>query len=409
MRFAAIPDAVAAIAAGRMVIVVDSPDRENEGDVVMAAEFVTDADVNFMATHARGLICAPMPAERLCELGIPPMAAHSRDLHKTAFHVGVDHADRATTGISAQDRAEALRALADENSLPSDFRQPGHVFPLAYRPGGVLRRAGHTEAAIDLALLAGCRPAAAICEIADDDGEMARLPALLEFGARHDLLVITIEDLIAYRRSHEELVTRVSEATLPLDQGAFRVVGYKDHVDGREHMAAVLGDVAGTDGVLVRVHSECLTGDVFGSRRCDCGRQLALALDTIAERGCGAIVYLRGHEGRGIGLLEKINAYKLQDEGLDTVTANLQLGHAADPRDYWVGMQIIRDLGIEDFRLMTNNPAKREGLEAYGARVSETVPLMGEPRPESQQYLRDKRDRLGHVFAPPRRRSWDER
>jgi 3,4-dihydroxy 2-butanone 4-phosphate synthase/GTP cyclohydrolase II len=392
-------DAIAAIRDGRMIVLIDSPDRENEGDLVMAADCVTPADVNFMATHGRGLICVPMLHDRLSELGIPPMVARSTDPHRTAFHVGVDHAHRSTTGISASDRAHAVRALADQTATASDFSQPGHVFPLAYAPGGVLRRAGHTEASVDLADLAGRAPAAMICEIAADDGEMARLPTLLAFAAEHGLPVATISDLIAYRRRTEQLVTRVSEARLPLEEGVFQVIGYRDLVDGREHMAAVLGDVRGAPAVLVRMHSECLTGDVFGSLRCDCGRQLELALEMIAAEGCGAVVYLRGHEGRGIGLLEKIHAYQLQDGGLDTVDANLKLGHPVDRRDYGVGMQILADLGIDKLRLLTNNPAKRAGLEGYGLDVVDRVPLVSEPRPESDRYLDAKRRRMGHLSA----------
>jgi 3,4-dihydroxy 2-butanone 4-phosphate synthase/GTP cyclohydrolase II len=396
---ARIEDVIAEIGRGRMVVLADSADRENEGDLVMAAQHVTPAAVNFMATRGRGLICVPMMRDRLCALGIPPMVAHSSDRHQTAFHVGVD-SSMSTTGISASDRAHAVRSLADPDSVPTDFTQPGHVFPLAYTLGGVLRRPGHTEASVDLADLAGCAPAAMICEVSARDGEMARLPALLEFASEHNLLVGAISDLIAYRRSFEELVTRVSEAQLPLDQGQFRVIGYRDVVDGREHMAAVMGDVSGSPGVLVRMHSECLTGDVFGSRRCDCGRQLDLALEMIAAEGAGVVVYLRGHEGRGIGLLEKLRAYQLQDDlGLDTVEANVRLGHPIDSRDYGVGMQILADLGIKELRLLTNNPAKRAGLEGYGLRVSDRVPLIGEFRPESERYLSAKHDRLGHLLA----------
>jgi 3,4-dihydroxy 2-butanone 4-phosphate synthase / GTP cyclohydrolase II len=399
LELATIDEATDAIRCGLMVVLIDSPDRENEGDLVMAAERVVPADVNFMATHGRGLICVPMLHERLSRLGIPPMVAQSTDPYATAFHAGVDHAQRATTGISASDRAHTIRALADDGSVASDFTLPGHVFPLAYQPGGVLRRAGHTEASVDLVDLAGCAPAAMICEIAAADGEMARLPTLLEFAERHGLPVVAISDLIAYRRRSERLVTRVSAARLPLDQGEFTIIGYRDLIDGRDHMAAVLGEVRDRPGVLVRMHSECLTGDVFGSRRCDCGRQLDLALDMIAAEGRGAVVYLRGHEGRGIGLLDKIHAYQLQDGGVDTVDANLQLGHAVDRRDYGIGMQILTDLGIRQLRLLTNNPAKRAGLEGYGLTVVDRIPLVGEPRPESEPYLDAKRQRLGHLLA----------
>jgi 3,4-dihydroxy 2-butanone 4-phosphate synthase/GTP cyclohydrolase II len=397
-RLAPIEDAIAAIARGEMIVLVDSPDRENEGDLVMAADKVTAEAVNFMATHGRGLICCPVEPERLEELHIPPMVASNGDPHGTAFHVSVDHRRLTTTGISATDRANTIRALADPSSTAEDFTRPGHVFPLASRPGGVLRRAGHTEASVDLARLAGLSPAAVICEIAREDGEMARLPALLAFAREHGLLVAAISDLIAYRRQNEQLVERVSEAMLPLDQGDFRIVGYRDLLDGREHMAAIHGTPDDAAGVLVRMHSECLTGDVFGSRRCDCGRQLALALDMIAAAGAGVVVYLRGHEGRGIGLLEKIHAYNLQDGGADTVEANLRLGHPIDRRDYGIGMQILRDLGISRLRLLTNNPAKRAGLEGYGLSVVDRIPLVSEPRPESARYLAAKAEKLGHLI-----------
>jgi 3,4-dihydroxy 2-butanone 4-phosphate synthase/GTP cyclohydrolase II len=326
------------------------------------------------------------------------MAVHNTDPKGTAFHVAVDAVDRTTTGISASDRARTIRALADPDSTPDDFTQPGHVFPLACRPGGVLKRAGHTEASVDLAVLAGLGPAAVICEIAGSDGEMARLPALLEFAERHGLLVVAISDLIAYRRGRERLVTRVSQARMPLEQGEFTVIGYRDLIDGREHMAAVLGDVRDEPGVLVRMHSECLTGDVFGSRRCDCGRQLELALELIAAEGRGVVVYLRGHEGRGIGLLQKLHAYRLQDQGLDTVEANVALGLPSDRRDYGIGMQILADLGIREMRLLTNNPAKRAGLEGYGLSVLERVPLVTSPTPENVRYLSAKRAKLGHLL-----------
>jgi 3,4-dihydroxy 2-butanone 4-phosphate synthase/GTP cyclohydrolase II len=398
VEFASIDEGVDAIRSGGMVVVVDSPDRENEGDLVMAAEHVTAADVNFMATNGRGLICVPMLRERLDELAIPPMVAHTTDPHGTAFHISVDHATRSTTGISAKDRANVIRALADATSTASDFTRPGHVFPLAYQPGGVLRRAGHTEASVDLAILADCAPAAMICEIAGADGEMARLPALLDFARSHQLPVVAISDLIAYLQRRERRVVRVAEARLPLDCGEFKAIGYRDLLNGYEHMAVVLGDVSGVPGVLVRMHSECVAGDVFGSRRCDCGRQLDVAMDIIAREGCGVVVYLRGHEGCGIGLVEEIHAYKLQDEGHDTVDANLKLGHPVDRRDYGAGMQILADLGIGDLRLLTNNPAKRAGLEGYGLTVSDRIPLVGEPRPDGEAYLNAKRDRLGHLL-----------
>jgi 3,4-dihydroxy 2-butanone 4-phosphate synthase/GTP cyclohydrolase II len=388
--------AIETIAQGKMVIIVDHPDRENEGDLAMAARYATPAAINFMATHARGLVCVSMDRDRLQELEIAPMVQTNTDPNGTAFHVSVDARRRTSTGISASDRAETIRRLADPTTTPSDFNRPGHVFPLACRAGGVLERAGHTEASVDLAGLAGAGRTAIICEIARADGEMMRLPELLEFADRHQLPVISIDDLIAHRRSREQRVTRVSEARIPLAQGTFTVVGYRDLLDGREHLAAIMGDVSGQPAVLVRVHSECLTGDVFGSRRCDCGRQLELALHTIAAEGAGAVVYLRGHEGRGIGLLEKLSAYGLQDAGLDTVEANLALGHPADLRDYRAGAEILKDLGVDDVRLLTNNPAKRGGLEDGGVSVLECVPLQTAPTAENVRYLGAKRSKLGH-------------
>jgi 3,4-dihydroxy 2-butanone 4-phosphate synthase/GTP cyclohydrolase II len=390
-------DAIAALRRGEMIVVVDAAERENEGDLVMAAEKISAEAVNFMATHGRGLVCVPMLAERLNGLGIPPMVARNSDPHGTAFHVGVDHV-RSSTGISARERAETILALARSDSVASDFSQPGHVFPLAYREGGVLKRAGHTEASIDLVRLAGLTPAAVICEIAQADGEMARLSNLIDFARDHRLVLTTIGDLIAHRRESEKLVERVSEARVPLDQGEFTAIGYRDLIDGTEHLALVLGDVRARPGVLVRMHSECLTGDVFGSRRCDCGAQLDLALDVISREGRGAVVYLRGHEGRGIGLLNKLHAYRLQDEGADTVQANLDLGYPADRRDYGTGMQILTDLGIRDMRLLTNNPAKRAGLEGFGLSVIERVPLTTDPTPENVRYLNAKRQKLGHLL-----------
>jgi 3,4-dihydroxy 2-butanone 4-phosphate synthase/GTP cyclohydrolase II len=390
--------AVARIARGEMVVVVDSPDRENEGDLVMAAECVTPHAVNFMATHGRGLICVPLLEERLQDLRIGPMVERSTDPKGTAFCVTVDHRDRTTTGISASDRANTIRALADPASLADEFTRPGHVFPLAYQAGGVLKRAGHTEAAIDLARLAGLRPAAVICEIAGEDGEMARLPQLVAFAEGHGLPVVAISDVIAYRLKTERLIERTVEARLPLDAGGFTAIGYRGLTDGREHVAVVMGDVRDVDGVLVRMHSECLTGDVFGSARCDCGEQLSRSLELIAAEGRGAVVYLRGHEGRGIGLMGKLHAYRLQDGGLDTVDANRALGYPDDRRDYGIGMQILVDLGIQNMRLLTNNPAKRAGLEGYGLRVVERVPLQTTPTPDNISYLRAKRRRLGHLL-----------
>jgi 3,4-dihydroxy 2-butanone 4-phosphate synthase/GTP cyclohydrolase II len=394
---ASIESAIQAIAAGGMVVVVDDPSRENEGDLVMAAKFVTPDAVNFMATHGRGLICAPTLRERLDELEIPPMVERCSDPNGTAFHVGVDLREH-STGISAGERARTIRALGDPSSGAADFTQPGHVFPLAYRPGGVLKRAGHTEASVDLAILAGAGPAAVICEIAAANGEMMRLPELLEFADRHGLPIVAISDLIQYLRRPARLVSRVSEARVPLKQGDFTIVGYRDLVDGREHIAALCGAVADRPGVLVRIHSECLTGDVFGSQRCDCGRQLELALGMVAEEGAGVIVYMRGHEGRGIGLLEKLSAYALQDAGLDTVDANVALGHPPDGRDYSIGAQILQDLSVDNFRLLTNNPAKREALEQCGLSVRDSVPVVTHPTPENVRYLSAKRSRMGHTL-----------
>jgi 3,4-dihydroxy 2-butanone 4-phosphate synthase/GTP cyclohydrolase II len=398
-KLASVEEAIDALSHGQMVVLVDSPDREDEGDLVIAADQVTPDHVNFMATHGRGLICVPMLQDRLARLGIPPMALWNSDPHRTAFHVGVDHAWRTSTGISAHDRATTVLALAGGTDDPADFRQPGHLFPLAYQAGGVLRRPGHTEASVDLAVLAGRFPAAMICEIVADDGSMARLPGLVEFGARHGLPVLAIKDLVAYRWRTERLILRENIARLPLEEGEFRVVGYRDLVAHREHVALVLGDVQDVPGVLVRMHSECLTGDVFGSRRCDCGRQLRGALRMIASEGRGVVVYLRGHEGRGIGLLDKIQAYRLQDEGLDTVEANISLGYPPDGREYGIALQILSDLGIRELRLLTNNPDKCAAVDAFGLRVVDRVPLVADARPESEPYLRTKRDRLGHLLA----------
>lgn len=381
-----------------MVIVVDAPERENEGDLVMAAQHVSAEAVNFMATHARGLVCAPMPRRRLDELCIPPMVQRNTDPKGTAFHVGVDARAGVTTGISASDRATTIRALAGAASVAGDFTHPGHVFPLAAREGGVLARGGHTEAAIDLTTMAGLAPVAVICEIAREDGEMARMPDLLRFAARHGLQIVSIVELVAARRRADRSVRRTGEAALPLRQGRFTAIGYEG-ADGRDHMALVLGNVRECEAAIVRVHSECLTGDVFGSLRCDCGAQLEAALDAIRQSGTGAVVYLRGHEGRGIGLGEKLQAYRLQDQGLDTVEANLRLGHPIDARDYGIAAEILDDLGVGAVRLLTNNPAKRAGLERHGVRVAAQLPLLTQPTPENAFYLDTKRRRMGHGLA----------
>jgi 3,4-dihydroxy 2-butanone 4-phosphate synthase / GTP cyclohydrolase II len=394
-----IESAIEAIAAGEMIVVVDSPDRENEGDLVMAAELVTPEAINFMATHGRGLVCAALPEERLAELQIERMVAEGTDPLGTAFHVSVDHRFEATTGISARDRAATIRALVSPASMAGDFTRPGHVFPLASQPGGVLARLGHTEASVDLAVLAGLAPGGVICEIARPDGEMARLPELLDFAARHGMPIISIADLVAYRRRHERDVVRVGQAQLPLAMGTFTAIGYRDEIDGLEHLVLTQGNLRGPEPPLVRVHSECLTGDIFGSRRCDCGRQLELALEQIAAIGRGAVIYLRGHEGRGIGLGDKLRAYHLQEEGLDTVEANHALGHATDLRDYRVAAQALAELGLSRVRLLTNSPAKQLGLEAYGVTVVDRIGLETEPTPENVRYLQTKRAKLGHMLA----------
>ncbi|MCC7076757.1 MAG: bifunctional 3,4-dihydroxy-2-butanone-4-phosphate synthase/GTP cyclohydrolase II [Acidimicrobiia bacterium] len=395
--FATIPEAVADIRDGRMLVVVDDADRENEGDLVVAAEVVTAETVNFMATHARGLICTPITGERLDALRIPQMVSDNTDTHETAFCVAVDH--RSTpSGVTAADRAKTIRALIDPDSRPEDFRRPGHTFPLRYVEGGVLRRAGHTEASVDLARMAGLAPAAVICEIMGADGTMSRLPQLTDFAREHDLKLVTIADLIRYRRQEERLVVRTADERIPTEFGEFRCVVYRSVLDGVEHLAFVRGEVAGEENVLVRVHSECLTGDVFGSRRCDCGPQFREAMRLVAEAGRGVVLYFRGHEGRGIGLMHKLKAYTLQDEGRDTVEANLELGFAPDQRDYGIGAQILNDLGVTTMRLLTNNPQKRAGIEGYGLRIVERVPLVVESNPENVRYLEAKRAKLGHLL-----------
>jgi 3,4-dihydroxy 2-butanone 4-phosphate synthase/GTP cyclohydrolase II len=382
---------------GRMVVVVDDADRENEGDLIMAAEHVTPAAINFMAKFGRGLICVPTTEERLKELGIEPMVVQNRDSFKTDFQISVDAACGITTGISAADRAHTIQVLADVASAPEDLAQPGHVFPLRAKPGGVLQRAGHTEAAIDLARLAGCRPVAVICEIMSDDGSMARLPELIEFARQHKLKLGTIEALIQHRSAREQLIERIETVSLPTHYGDFVLHLYKSQLDEHYHLALVMGEVAGKDNVLVRVHSECLTGDVFGSRRCDCGPQLQQAMRQIAEAGQGVIVYMR-QEGRGIGLAPKIKAYKLQERGYDTVEANLKLGYKMDLREYGLGAQILTDLGLKTIRLLTNNPKKIVGLEGYGLVIVEQVPIRIEPNPHNEKYLQTKREKLGHLI-----------
>ena len=396
--FDPIEDAIAAIGRGEMVVVVDDEDRENEGDLIMAAEFATEEKIAFIVNHSSGVICASIVDERADELDLPLMVAHNTEMMRTAFTVTVDYLDGTTTGISAADRARTIRAIADPSTVAADFAKPGHIFPLRGRPGGVLKRAGHTEAAIDLARLAGLKPAGVLCEIVKQDGTMARVPDLVEFCAEHDLVFISIADLVRHRRRTEKLVTRVAEATIPTIHGDFQAVVYESLLDGVQHVAFVKGEPAGADDVLVRVHSECLTGDVFGSLRCDCGPQLDLAMQTIAEAGQGVVIYLRGHEGRGIGLGHKIRAYALQQQGRDTVDANLELGLPADSREYGIGAQMLVDLGITTMRLMTNNPTKYGGLEGFGLEITGRVPSHIEPTAHNIDYLRAKQDRMGHLL-----------
>lgn len=400
MPFGMIEQAIADIRAGKLVIVADDEARENEGDLVGAAEKITPEMINFMATHGRGLICLPLLPERCQALGLPQMAEHNTEAHETAFTVSVDAAARfgVTTGISAADRAATIRVAIDPATVPQDLRRPGHVFPLRARPGGVLQRVGQTEASIDLARLAGLYPAGVICEILNPDGTMARRPQLERFAAEHRLTFVTIAQLVAYRLAHERLVHPVAEARLPTPYGEFRIVGYSNDVDAAEHVALVFGDVRGQKNVLVRMHSKCLTGDVFGSGRCDCGWQLQSALRTIAAEGRGVVVYL-DQEGRGIGLLNKLKAYELQDAGADTVTANLQLGFKPDLRNYGIGAQILLDLGLSAIRVLTNNPKKLVGLEGYGLEIVERVPIVPPPSDENRAYLDVKRDKLGHLLT----------
>jgi 3,4-dihydroxy 2-butanone 4-phosphate synthase / GTP cyclohydrolase II len=382
---------------GQMVIVVDDADRENEGDLIMAAEHATAEAINFMAKFGRGLICVPTTAERLQQLGVERMVVQNRETFKTDFQVSVDAARGITTGISAADRARTIQVMADPTAVTEDLVQPGHVFPLRAKGGGVLQRAGHTEAAVDLVKLAGCRPIGVICEIMSEDGSMARLPELMDFAHRHGLKICTIEELIKYRRTREKLVERLEVVRMPTDYGDFDLHLYRSKVDGQHHLALVRGEVAGKKNVLVRVHSECLTGDVFGSKRCDCGPQLHQAMRQVADEKQGVVVYMR-QEGRGIGLAPKIKAYKLQEQGLDTIEANRKLGYPMDLREYGLGAQILCDLGLKTIRLLTNNPKKIVGLEGYGLEIVEQVPIRIKPNPHNEKYLRVKREKLGHLI-----------
>ena len=399
-RFDTIERAIANIAAGKAVVVVDDEDRENEGDLIFAAEKATPELVAFMVRYTSGYLCAPLDGDTCDRLGLPPMYSMNQDKHGTAYTVTVDAREGIGTGISASDRATTMRLLADPASSAADFTRPGHVVPLRAKDGGVLRRPGHTEAAVDLARLAGLTPAGVICEIVSqkDVGSMAQTDELRVFADEHELALISIADLIAWRRRHEKHVVRVADARIPTRHGDFRAVGYSSVYDEVEHVALVMGDIAAGDGhdVLVRVHSECLTGDVFGSLRCDCGPQLDAAMEMVAAEGRGIVLYMRGHEGRGIGLLHKLQAYQLQDAGSDTVDANLQLGLPADSRDYGLGAQILVDLGVSSMRLLTNNPAKRVGLDGYGLQIVERVPMPVRANEENLRYLRTKRDRMGH-------------
>jgi 3,4-dihydroxy 2-butanone 4-phosphate synthase/GTP cyclohydrolase II len=396
-QFDTIDDVISEIAKGRIVIVTDDADRENEGDLVMAAEKVTPEAINFMATHGRGLICAPVSNERADQLGLKRMVAQNREMYRTDFTVSVDAARGVTTGISAYDRATTILAIANSRSSPEDLAQPGHVFPLRAKDGGVLRRAGHTETAVDLARMAGLQPAGVLCEILHDDGTMARLPELMEFRRRHGLRICTIQSLIAHRRVREKLVELEQIVKMPTDYGDFNLHLYRATLDGQHHLALVKGKIDKNKPTLVRVHSQCLTGDVFGSRRCDCGNQLHAALQQIQEESSGVLVYMR-QEGRGIGLAAKIHAYKLQEEGLDTVEANARLGYPSDLRDYGLGAQILFDLGVRQFRFLTNNPKKVVGLEGYGLEMVEQVPIRSEANPHNAKYLETKRSKMGHLL-----------
>jgi 3,4-dihydroxy 2-butanone 4-phosphate synthase/GTP cyclohydrolase II len=399
MPFAKIEDAVAAIGRGEIVVVVDDEDRENEGDLIMAAEYATPEAIAFFLHHTSGYICAPVTEKRARELELELMVRENTESMRTAFTVSVDARRGTTTGISAHDRAATIQALVDPSTRPADLARPGHINPLIAREGGVLKRAGHTEAAVDLARMAGLYPAGVLCEIVDEKKmDMARVPELERFAAEHDLLLISIADMIRYRRKTEKLVKRIAEARIPTEWGDFTCYAYESTLDGTEHLAFVRGNVHDSEEVLVRVHSECLTGDVFGSLRCDCGPQLSAAMKQVAEADEGVVVYLRGHEGRGIGITHKLRAYSLQEQGQDTVDANVSLGLPVDSREYGIGAQILVDLGVTSMRLMTNNPSKYGGLDGFGIRIAGRVPLESVPNPENIKYLRTKRERMGHLL-----------
>lgn len=397
MRLAPIEEAIAAFRRGEFLVVVDNEERENEGDLIIAAETVTPEQIAFMVRHTSGLICLPLTGERLDELGIPLMVMENTDAHQTAFTISIDYSPGTTTGISAADRARTIRAAVDASVRPSSFSRPGHIFPLRYHPGGVVVRPGHTEAAVDLARLARLYPAGVLCELVNDDGTMMRGETLEEFADTHDLVMMSIDDLVAFRWRTEAIVLREAAASLPTEHGTFNIVGYRSAIDDSQHVALVMGDVAEGQGVLTRVHSVCLTGDVFGSLRCDCGTQLSESMRQIAEAGAGVIVYNTAHEGRGIGILNKIAAYDLQEKGLDTVDANLEIGHADDSRHYGVDAQILHDLKVGSVRLLTNNPDKIDQLSRFGVDVVGRVPLWVGETPENQSYLQTKTARMGHL------------